>query len=129
MENTENTGTQNPVTPNPQDDKTICILSYLIWIVAYIMYGSKKTEYNTFHIRQGLGLFIIWVAAIIGFSIVLVIVAFIPMIWGLVHFVSYIVYLALTVLAILGILNANAGTQKELPVIGKFISNTLKNFK
>ncbi|MFN8258601.1 MAG: DUF4870 domain-containing protein [Bacteroidales bacterium] len=127
MENTENTGTQNPVTPNAQDDKAIGILSYLglLWIVAYILYGSKKTEYNLFHVKQGLGLLI----AGIGLYIVCWILVFVPIIGFLFGILSIFVYLGVLVLAILGIISAANGTQKELPLVGKLTASMLKNFK
>ncbi len=127
MENTENTGTQNTMTPNAQDDKLIGILSYLglLWIVAYILYGSKKTEYNLFHVKQGLGLLIVWVGLwIVGF-----ILAFIPVLGLIIGFVMIFVYLALLVLIILGIINAANGVQKELPLVGKLTGSVLTNFK
>lgn len=127
MENTENTGTQNTMTPNAQDDKLIGILSYLglLWIVAYILYGSKKTEYNLFHVKQGLGLLIVWVGLwIVGF-----ILAFIPVLGLIIGFVMIFVYLALLVLIILGIINAANGVQKELPLVGKLTGSFLTNFK
>jgi len=127
MENTQNTGTQGSGTPNAQDDKLIGILSYLgiLWIVAYILYGSKKTEYNLFHVKQGLGLIIVWVALwIIAF-----IAAFIPVIGMVISFAMIFVYLGLLVIVILGIINAANGVQKELPLIGKLTESLLKNFK
>jgi uncharacterized membrane protein len=127
MENTENTGTQNTLTPNAQDDKLIGILSYLglLWIVAYILYGSKKTEYNLFHVKQGLGLIIVWVGLwIVGF-----VLAFVPVLGLIIGIVMIFVYLALLVLCILGIINAANGVQKELPLVGKLTASLLTNFK
>ena len=105
------------------DDKLIGILSYLgiLWVVAYILYGKKKSEYNIFHLRQGLGLFIIW----IGLWIVGYIMAYIPIIGGL---LMLVLYLGILVLMIMGIIAAANGEQKELPVVGKLISENLKSF-
>jgi uncharacterized membrane protein len=127
MENTQNTGTQNTGTPNAQDDKLIGILSYLgiLWIVAYILYGSKKTEYNLFHVKQGLGLIIAWV----GLWIIAFVIAFIPVINVIFGFIMIFVYLGLLVICILGIINAANGTQKELPLVGKLTASLLANFK
>ncbi len=127
MENTQNTGTGNTNVPNAQDDKLIGILSYLgiLWIVAYILYGSKKTEYNLFHVKQGLGLIIVWV----GLWIVAFVAAFIPVIGPIIAFVMIFVYLGLLVVMILGIINAANGTQKELPLVGKLTTSLLANFK
>jgi len=127
MENTENTGTQNTVTPNAQDDKIIGILSYLglLWIVAYILYGSKKTEYNLFHVKQGLGLFI----TMIGVYVVCMILVMVPIIGFLFGILLIFIWLAWVVLVILGILNAANGVQKELPLVGIVTTKLLNNFK
>lgn len=101
-----------------KDDKAIAIFSYLwiLWIAAYILYEKKKSEFNLFHLRQGLGLFIIWIINVILSS-------FIP------ASISLVIYLAIAVFEIIGIISAIKGEQKELPLIGKFINNNLKNFK
>ena len=111
---------ENPVGGNStNDDKVIGILSYLgiLWIVAYIIYGNKKSEYNVFHLRQGLGLFIVGIANMI--------IGRIPVIGVLSMFIG----IALLVFMILGIINAAKGEQKELPLIGGFINENLKSFK
>ncbi len=127
MENTQNTGTENTGIPNAQDDKLIGILSYLgiLWIVAYILYGSKKTEYNLFHVKQGLGLIIVW----LGIWIIAFIAAFIPVVGMIIGFIMIFVYLGLLVVMILGIINAANGVQKELPLVGKLTAALLTNFK
>ncbi len=121
MENTEEkTVNENPGTANPQDDKVIGILSYLgiLWIVAYILYGNKKSDYNLFHVRQGLGLFIISIAAYI--------IGYVPFIGWLIY---YVVAIFVLVCAIMGIIAAANGTKKEVPLIGKTINDMLQNIK
>ena len=120
-ENNENTQT---TASNENDDKVIGILSYLgiLWIIAYIMYGNKKSENNLFHIRQGLGLFIAWIAMyIVGY-----IMAYIPIIGWLVMLALWIFLL---VIAIMGIINAAKGEQKYLPLIGKIAESNLSGIK
>jgi uncharacterized membrane protein len=68
--NEEKTVNENTGVANANDDKLITILSYfgILWIVSYILYGNKKSEYNAFHLRQGLGLIILYFVVMI-FSI------------------------------------------------------------
>ena len=128
MENTEEkTVNETTGAANPNDDKLIGILSYLgiLWIVAYILYGNKKSEFNLYHLKQGLGLIIIMV----GLWIASFIIAYIPIIniiWGILMIFAYILFL---VLIILGIINAVNGQQKPLILIGKLSENILKNLK
>jgi uncharacterized membrane protein len=124
MENNEQT---TSATPNPLDDKLIGILSYLgiLWVVAYILYGSKKTEYNLYHVKQGLVLLITWVAL----YVVSLIIGFIPIINIIWAIVAMILYLLIFVIMIIGIINAANGQMKPLIVIGKFADTLLKNFK
>ena len=53
--------------------KTIGIISYLTligWIIALVMHSSNKTEQGAYHIRQSLGLIVLYVAVwIINFVI------------------------------------------------------------
>jgi uncharacterized membrane protein len=123
----ENNVQTTSTTPNPLDDKLIGILSYLgiLWIVAYILYGSKKTEYNLFHVKQGLVLLITWVAL----YVVSLIIGFIPIINIIWAIVAMILYLVIFVVMIIGIINAANGQMKPLIVIGKFADTLLKNFK
>ncbi len=109
---------QNTSGATPQDSTAIGILSYLgiLWIVAYILYGNNKTEYNIFHLRQGLGLFIIGIANYI--------IGYLPFI-GL---ISFFIWFVILIFMIMGVINAANGQQKELPIVGKFISENLKNF-
>ncbi|MBN1250933.1 MAG: hypothetical protein JXR51_14030 [Bacteroidales bacterium] len=119
MENLdENAQTQTPES-NANDDKVIGILSYLgiLWVVAYIIYGNKKTDYNLFHLKQGLGLFIVIIVLMIIGSLLVI------------RWFSWIFYIAYLVFAIMGIISAANGEQKPLPIIGKFFADTLKNFK
>lgn len=112
---------------DPNDDKVIGILSYLgiLWIVAYILYGNKKSTYNHFHVKEGLGLLITWVALyIFGF-----IIGFVPIINFIIGFLMIFVYIGVFVLIVLGVINAANGENKPLPVIGKFTDSILKNFK
>ncbi len=118
MDNIQEPSQANSSGRESNDDKAIAIFSYLwiLWIAAYILYEKKKSEFNLFHLRQGLGLFIIWIINVILNN-------FLPAMFGLT------IYIAIAVFEIMGIISAVKGEQKELPLIGKFINDNLKNFK
>ena len=125
MENTEEkTVAENTGAADPNDDKLIGILSYLgiLWIVAYILYGNKKTAFNLSHVKQGLGLLITYVALYVIYFILLKIA-------GILALLVSLLFIVLFILMIIGIINAVNGAQKPLPIIGGMIDNILKNFK
>jgi len=121
MDYNPNVQQPNYSTPNPQTPesdvakgKTIAILSYCTligWIIAIIMHQSEKTRFGAYHLRQGLGLFIFALGAIIALSIVG---------WALwfLWFLVPVIQLAALVFIILGILNASGGKTQPLPLIG-----------
>src|SRR5687767_4363843 len=94
------------------EDKTVAILSYLTFIgfiVAVVLHGSKKTKLGTFHLRQALGL---WITAIACW----VVLGIIPVIgWIAIPFVS----LAVFVLAVIGLIAAASGQLKPVPLLGE----------
>ena len=125
--NEEKTVNANTGVANPEDDKLIGILSYLglLWIVAFILYGNKKTEYNKFHVKEGLGLFI-FIVAIFILNFIMLRIPFINILWAILIIFIYIFYL---VLIVIGIINAANGAQKPLPLVGKLITaKFLANF-
>lgn len=91
------------------EGKTTAIISYL-WIIglviAFIMNNDKKNSFAAFHIRQMIGLTILW--AINTF----VIARFLG-IWA-----SGIVGLAMFVLWIIGFIGAIQGEEKKIPLLG-----------
>lgn len=98
---------------NSGNKKMYCILCYIpfLWLVG--MTQMPQDEDVKFHVNQGIILTIAGVAAVIAASIFF----FIPVISTLLYLAGSIGWL---VLAIMGIMNANNGVQKELPLIGKF---------
>lgn len=110
---------------DPNDDNVIGILSYLFWPVAYILFMNKKSEYNTFHVRQGLGILIIFIAVMIVVNIF----AFIPFLGWIFWILSWFIYIFISILAIIGLIGAINKEMKEVPIIGKPIAELLKNLK
>lgn len=99
------------MSTNEQGDsnkKLYCILAYIgiLWLIGLIQ--LPKDEDVKFHVNQGIVLSIAMVA--------LSIIAVIPVIGWIVSAVGWI---GILVLAIMGIIAANNGERKELPLIGK----------
>lgn len=101
------------------EDRTVAILTYLTiigFIIAIVMHGSKKTAIGTFHLRQGLGLFItglvVWIPCLI--------ISFIPFVNLLMVLVWPAVGIGLFVLWIMGLMAAVNGQQKPMPVMGAY---------
>jgi len=93
--------------------KTVGIIAYLWligWVIALVMHNGNKTEYGAYHIRQALGLMILWLAV----TIINTILAFAG-----IPFVGYIFSLGLLVLWILGFIGAIQGEKKPIPVLGE----------
>ena len=112
-----------PETPPPAatpagEDRTVAILTYITiigFVIAIVMHSSKKTALGTYHLRQGLGLFITslvaWVPCII--------LSFIPVVNLLMVLVWPLLGISLMVLWVMGLLAAVNGQQKPMPVVGQ----------
>ncbi|GEJ45959.1 MULTISPECIES: DUF4870 domain-containing protein [unclassified Chryseobacterium] len=103
--------------------KTAAILSYITiigWLVAYIKRHdiTPKSDLVTYHLKQGLGLFIISVLFNLGLWIILFLA---PML----YFINYI-GIVLFILFVIGVINAASEAKKPLPLIGKFFENQFK---
>ena len=96
-----------------EEDKTMAVLSYLGILVLVPLLLKKDSEFNKFHIQQGLVLLVVWIV----WSIVWWIFAWIPFIGWLIGLAGWLV---LVYLMIVGILNALNGKKKELPIIGQW---------
>ena len=92
--------------------KTIGIVSYLWiigWVIALVMHNGNKTEHGAFHVRQSLGLMLLWVG-----------VTIINFVLGMagITFVGWIFSLAIFVLWLLGFIGAIQGEKKPIPALG-----------
>jgi uncharacterized membrane protein len=110
------------------DGKTIAIISYITfigWIVSYVMYSNNKSQLAIYHIRQTLGLFIT------GFAlyIVMFIFLFIPILGWIISIIIWVCLVALFVLWIFGLVSAINGQEKPVPVIGETIQKILAGVK
>lgn len=98
--------------------KTIALISYLTffgWIAALVL-NSNKEPLATFHIRQTLGLNAMLVA--------LTVINIIPILGQIVWLIGGI---ALFVLWIMGIISANNGEMKPVPIVGELFQKWFQN--
>ncbi len=98
-------------TTEIQQGKICAMLAYLlIGIIWYFVDEKmKKNNFAKYHVKQALVLLIISLAGSIVLSMTFVLIWLIP-VWQI----------AVFVLIVIGIMNANNGQKKELPIIGKF---------
>lgn len=102
------------------NNKTLAILSYITivgWLIAFIKNNEQnpKDELVTYHLKQGLGFFILAVAVNIACTILVMIVPFL-------FFLNY-VGLLLLVLWVFAIINAVNMQKKPIPVVGPMFEN------
>ena len=104
--------TTNQFDPNDiAQNKVMAILAYIIFLIPLL--AAKDSPYARYHTNQGLALIIL--------SVVINVAASILDFVGL-SFIGWIIRsvggLIVLVFAILGIVNANGGKAKQLPIIG-----------
>ncbi len=98
--------------------KTVAIISYLTpvgWIIAYIMNNNSKTTYATFHLRQALGINLLWF--LLGIINPFVDIAVL----------GWIFELGLIVFWVLGFVGAIQGEKKPVPYLGGNFQEWFKN--
>ena len=106
------------------DDRLISILAYIPiigWIIALILNSDKtgqEKSFNAFHLRQGLGLFTLWLI----YSVLKWLIIWIPLL-GI--FADRMIIIAFIFIGILGILNAYKGLKRPLPFIGESIERIM----
>lgn len=100
------------------NNKTLSIVSYITligWLISYFSGKENADSLLKYHLKQGLGLFIVGLLFSVALNVVVMIVPSLS-------FLGY-VGLAIWVLAILGIINASNEVEKPLPIIGKIFEN------
>ena len=101
------------MTPNVQS-----ILSYIgiLWLAAYFGGKQERNDLSRYHLKQGLGLWIITVIFNIAIYIVVMIVPSLAVILSALSLIFLI-------LMIFGIINAANEVRKPLPVNGKMFED------
>lgn len=108
-------------------NKTVGILSYLTLIgliLAFVLNkGENKSDFSSFHLRQGLGLTVIsFLSGILAF-----VLGLIPFLKGMSSLIYSVISIAVFIFIIMGLIAAIKGEKKEVPFIGALIQDKLKN--
>ncbi len=96
--------------------KTTAIIAYLAligWIIAFILNNKDKNALASYHIRQSLGIILMYVAVSI-----LIRLTGIEILW--------LLYLGVLILVIIGIMNASNEEEKPLPIFGEYFQDWFK---
>lgn len=102
-----------------EDGKTLAIVSYLTYIgtiIAFILNNEKKNDFAAFHLRQAIGLGII-------FLLIEILTAF--SFHGIFKFAFYIFIFVLWIIGFLGAIN---GEYKKVPIFGDAFQKWFKNY-
>ena len=112
-----------------QENKTMAILSYLLFFVPLLTGAHKTSPFVKHHVNQGT---VIWIGSV-GYSIISAILSAVIKVrrywgWGYVSvtpswltILLWLISVPIFILAVMGIINAATGKTKELPVIGKIV--------
>lgn len=108
---------ENPIQEGT-DPKVVSLVSYLTligWIVALIL-NRPKSELGSFHLRQALGIILLFMASSFIFII--------PILGWIAGFVGYILGVVLWILGFIGAIKAE---MKPVPVLGKQFQEWFKS--
>jgi uncharacterized membrane protein len=98
----------------------MAILAYILFFVPLLTGAHKESDFVKYHTNQGTVLFIAAVIYGIGYSILSMILAFIPIIGWLLIMLLGLCSFGILALCILGIINAVNNKCVPLPFIGNF---------
>lgn len=101
-----------------EEGKTLGLVAYLTLfgtLIAFFMNKDKRNPFTSFHVRQGLGLGILYIT--LGF----VITSFDN--W----MITYSFWIFFSVLYVYGIFGAVTGKLSEIPLLGAFFQNIFKS--
>ena len=103
-----------------QEGKTIAIISYITVIgtlVAFIMNQNKQNFFASFHIRQALGVFLVYL--LVNFT-----QGFIDIGW-----VDNILTMGVLVLWVFGLIGAVQGEERRVPLLGDQFQEWFRNIR
>ncbi len=116
QENTQGTVQSASQNQEIKENRGIFMLAYVLFFLPLI--SCPASEIGRFHANQGLVLLITSVAGNIAVSILSSLLTW--RLWGITSFISWAWGIVVLALIIIGMVNANKGEQKPLPVIGEF---------
>ena len=105
-----------------EDGKTMAIITYITFIgliIAFIVNNDKKNSFTAYHIRQSLGIYLLWAAVRLAYSLIASFMFF-PLL-------SWIIYIVMIALVIIGLIAAMQGETKPVPVIGEKFQEWFKS--
>ena len=106
-----------PVNNEAQENKVIFILSYILFFLPLVSCPSSKM--GRFHANQGLLLLLTSIAGQIVVTVLSSVLLSISWrLWAITSLIGWGWAIAVLALVIIGMVNANKGVQKPLPVIG-----------
>ena len=105
---------QQPTSSNAQLIAIVSYLSFIGWIIAFVIYQNDKPALAIYHIRQALGINII---GIIGWGIF-----WIPIIGWLAAIFLFVIWL-------MGLISAAQGEARPVPLVGEFIQDIFKGIR
>lgn len=98
-----------------QENKVVFMLAYLGILFFLPLVSTPNSKIGRFHANQGLVLLITGIA---GQIVISILYSVLWRLWALISLISTAWGIALLALMIIGMVNANKGEQKPLPVIG-----------
>lgn len=109
-----------PINDEAQGNKVIFILSYILFFLPLVSCPNSKI--GRFHANQGLVLLITSIAGQIVATILSSVMLSISLgLWAITSLIYGCWAIAVLALVIIGMVNANKGEQKPLPIIGKIV--------
>jgi uncharacterized membrane protein len=121
-QNNSQTNTQSaPAKQVEQENKVIFILSYILFFLPLVSCPGSKA--GRFHANQGLLLLITSIAGQIVVTILTKLLMSISWgLWTVASLIGWAWVIVVLAFVVIGMINANKGEQKPLPVIGKIIT-------
>ena len=106
-EQNQNVSGENQPKKKKEKNIGMAVVAYIIFFIP-LLTEAKNDPFVKYHVKQGLVLFIA--------GCLTMVVSWVPPI----HWFSWLLNIGMLVLFIIGVLNAVAGKEKPLPLIGKF---------
>ena len=101
-----------PEASSKQKNTGMAIVAYILFFIP-LFTDAKKDPFVKYHVKQGLLIFLGWIAiAILSW----IVGWYFYTLWILIRLLNLVVF----VLMVIGIINASQGKQVPLPIVGKF---------
>jgi|GEM_PF-895850 len=114
-------------------DKTVAIVAYIPliligFVIALIMHNNNKSRFGAYHLRQSLGLNVLFFATyFLIYVIVFNLIFTNPFTVMRFAWIFPLLIFGILVLFIIGLINANSNQEKPLPIVGNLFENWFGN--